>query len=81
MARKHTKLGYSHHDVIDYRTWNEAAFARRSRRQAIFTHLDAAADYRRWSQNPREFYTREDHLRHAVNYLRKAREWRLEIGG
>jgi len=86
MARKHTKLGYSHSDVLDYRTWNEAAFARNSRRRPLFVHLDAAADYRRLAASPSahsltSFYRYEDHLRFAAGQIGKAREWRLEIGG
>jgi hypothetical protein len=86
MARKHTKLGYSHGDVIDRSVWNEAAFARRSRRQPIFTHLNAAAFYRRRAGHPATsslgaFYRREDYVHWALIELNKARQWRLEIGG
>lgn len=80
MARKHEKLGYSRSDVLDYRTWNDAAFARRARRAPIFTHLSAAAEHRAYAQAPREFFEREDHLRLAVTNLIKARDWRIEIG-
>lgn len=60
-----------------------------SRRRPIFTSLNAAHDHtthamhyaRKGEAGMPGYYTYEDHVRFARDYIAKAREWRLELQG
>lgn len=89
--RSHQKHGFSHSDVSDYALRNcNKGFGRHtngSRRRPIFTSLNAAHDHtthamhyaRKGETGMPGYYTYEDHVRFARDYIAKAREWRNEI--
>lgn len=92
--RSHQKHGFSHSDVSDYALRNcNKGFGRAlasgervvktngSRRRPIFTSLEAARSHIVASAKPSSYYTYEDHVRFAREYIAKAREWRIEIQG
>lgn len=60
---------------------------RSSLRRPIFTHLATVRDHLTYAQKycaggvMPGYYDRDDHVRIARDHLRKAREWRNEIGG
>ena len=77
--RAHQRHGFTHSDVVDYalRNCNKPTSPRR---RPIFTSLAAAhahiTNARKWLGNVER---RDDHIRFARDYLRKAAEWRNEI--
>jgi len=84
--RAHQRHGYSHNDIIDLSMirCNAGPRSTSARRRPIFTSLDAAHDHITGVRCSRGgtmpgYYTREDSVRFARQYIAKAREWRLEI--
>lgn len=80
----HKRHGYSYSDVVDY---GMTTYRNCARRRPIFTSLDAANSHvihalryaRKDEIGMPGFYTYEDHIRFARQYVNKAREWRQEI--
>jgi nicotinamidase-related amidase len=82
MARRHTKLGYSHSDIIDFQVWGRIKGGGRTAGTAsIHTYLQLAADSRRHAQDISvcSHWHRPDHIGMARHALRKARERREAV--
>jgi hypothetical protein len=88
----HRRHGYSHSDVVDYRFTHchrdaprnrDAKLLRSAARllSAANNHIVHAMRYTHPVLTANGYYSREDHIDAAKGYLRRAREWRLELQG
>lgn len=88
--RAHQRHGYSHTDISDYSLHNlhrDAPRCRDSRllrsaarlMDAANVHIIHAMRYTHPVLTANGYYSREDHIHAAKGYLRRAREWRLEL--